>query len=380
MINFDFKEECYSCSACAGVCPTKAISFDDNLHPVIDLKKCINCNRCERVCIKLNEPEGIEELNSVDGYIVKNTNYDVRKYSSSGGVFFQIAQRILEMNGYICGCIYDDNFMPKHVVTNEINICKDMMGSKYVKSDLNDCIVKIKQIVENGKFVLFSGVLCQVAAVKSCVKSDNLITLAVVCHGSIERKIWEIYLDEEEKMNDSSIVEVSMRDKTKGYLNYGLRFQFKNGTEHITFRKNDGYFLKCFTDGLFERKKCLSCVYKGKNIKSDLLVGDSWGLEKSFPEFADNLGCSAVLILTKKGKDIFNEAKSSFLIRNVDCKEIICNNPRIILPESRNVFQKSFDSKLEKPNANIHFLTEKYSKPTILNRIKWKVLGGKKGF
>ena len=61
---------------------------------------------------------------------------------------------------------------------------------------------------------------------------------------------------------------------TKGCLNYGLKFQFKNGTEHITFRKNDGYFLKCFTDGLFERNRCLSCEYKGcllyTSIKPDM--------------------------------------------------------------------------------------------------------------
>lgn len=67
-------------------------------------------------------------------------------------------------------------------------------------------------------------------------------------------------------MSESSIIKVSMRDKTKGCLNYGLKFQFKNGAEHITFRKNDGYFLKCFTDGLFERNRCLSCeLFKEKH-------------------------------------------------------------------------------------------------------------------
>ena len=86
-----------------------------------------------------------------------------------------------------------------------------------------------------------------------------------------------------------------------------MKFQFKNGTEHITFRKNDGYFLKCFTDGLFERNRCLNCEYKGQNIMSDLLIGDAWGIEKVFPEFTDSLGCSAVLVLTEKGKKIFKK-------------------------------------------------------------------------
>lgn len=373
MINFNFSEKCYSCSACAEICPTKAISFDESLHPVINLQKCIKCRSCERVCIGLNEPINDKNMNCIAGYIVKNKNNKIRKSSSSGGVFFQLALKVLEMDGYVCGCIYDDKFMPKHVVSNNIDICKKMMGSKYVKSDMNDCISQIKQIVKNGKFVLFSGVPCQVAAIKRCIKSDKLITLAVVCHGSIERKIWKKYLNEEEKMNDSSITSVSMRDKTKGYLNYGLRFQFENGVEHITYRKKDGYFLKCFTDGLFERRRCLSCAYKAQNIMSDLLLGDAWGMENVFSDFADDMGSSAIMILTKKGKTIFEEVEDSFLIKNADYQDIIYHNPRIMLPSPRNAFQNSFERKLKNSKSNIHFLTEKYAKPTIMNRVIWKL-------
>lgn len=373
MINFNFSEKCYSCSACAELCPTKAISFDESLHPVIDSQKCIKCRSCERVCIELNEPINDKNMNCIAGYIVKNKNDKIRKASSSGGVFFQIALKVLEMDGYICGCIYDDKFMPKHVVSNNIDICKKMMGSKYVQSDMNDCIFQIKQIVKNGKFVLFSGVPCQVAAIKRCIQSDKLITLAVVCHGSIERKIWKKYLNEEEKMNGSPITSVSMRDKTKGYLNYGLRFQFKNGVEHITYRKKDGYFLKCFTDGLFERNRCLSCAYKAQNIMSDLLLGDAWGMENIFSDFTDDMGSSAIMILTKKGKTIFEEIEDSFLIKNTDYQDIIYHNPRIMLPSPKNVLQNSFERKLKNPKSNIHFLTEKYAKPTIMNRVIWKL-------
>ena len=103
MINFDFKEKCYSCSACAEACPTKAISFDENIHPEIDLQKCINCNRCERVCIELNKPEDIEELNCIEGYIVKNKNNEIRKVSSSGGVSNSTKSI---RNGRICLWLY----------------------------------------------------------------------------------------------------------------------------------------------------------------------------------------------------------------------------------------------------------------------------------
>ena len=107
---------------------------------------------------------------------------------------------------------------------------------------------------------------------------------------------------------------------------------------------------------------------------SDLLVGDAWGMEKIFPQFMDKLGASAVLVLTEKGRYIFNEIKDSFSVRNIDSQEVIQSNPRIILPESRNALQKSFNKKLEKLDSNIHYWTEKYAKPTIFIRIKGKIL------
>lgn len=373
MIDFEFKEKCYSCSACAQVCNVEAISYNEDLQPVIDFEKCKKCNKCERVCIELNAPEKSNNMDCITSFIVKNKNDEIRKMSSSGGVFFQVAQNVIKMGGYVCGCVYDEEFMPKHMVTNDIEICKQMMGSKYVKSDLKNCIKVMSSLIDDGNIVLFTGVPCQVAAVKSSIKHHNLITLAVVCHGSMGREVWKRYLSEEINISGKSIAKVSMRDKTKGYLNYGLRFQFDDGTEHITYRKQDGYFLKCFTDGLFERNRCLECEYKGNNILSDLLVGDAWGMEKELPDFVDDLGASAVLILTSQGKDIFDKVKKFFEIKYIDSEIIIKNNPRIILPSKRNVLQKGFEKKLNKPAANIHVLAKKYAKPTILNRLIWKI-------
>jgi len=44
-----------------------------------------------------------------------------------------------------------------------------------------------------------------------------------------------------------------------------------------------------------------------------------------------------------------------------------------MLPSTKNVSQDKFKRKLNKSTTNIHVLSEKYAKPTILNRIKWKI-------
>lgn len=41
---------CISCGACISPCPSKAISFDENLDIQIDAKRCIGCGICVKAC------------------------------------------------------------------------------------------------------------------------------------------------------------------------------------------------------------------------------------------------------------------------------------------------------------------------------------------
>ena len=51
---FEKKEECCGCTACAAICLRNAIMMvEDNegfLYPQIDIKLCIACGQCIRVC------------------------------------------------------------------------------------------------------------------------------------------------------------------------------------------------------------------------------------------------------------------------------------------------------------------------------------------
>ena len=370
MNNFNFEQSCFSCGACGDSCPVGAITYNETLHPVINENKCIHCSLCEKVCLHLNPPKPTEGDWPEQGFVLKSRDDEIRKNSSSGGVFIQLAQAVLAAGGYVCGCVYDDSQMPKHVVTNDFETCKKMMGSKYVKSDMSGCIAAIKALTEKGDKVLFTGVPCQIAAVKRCASGENLLTAAVVCHGSIERDIWRKYLAEESP--EGAIASVTMRDKSRGYLDYGLKFTFRDGTERITFRCTNGYFLKSFTDGLLERDRCLSCTMKGHHIQSDLLLGDAWGMDRIFPEFVDDLGCSAVLALTPQGQDFLEKQLYQFHVKTVASEKIIQCNQRIVTPAPVNPFRASFQKKLQK-GANVHRISEKYAKSTLLNRIKLKI-------
>lgn len=331
----------------------------------------MNCGLCEKVCPYLNEQKYSSQVDG-DGYVARNKNLGIRKESSSGGVFRCLADEAIRRGWYVCGCIYDEELMPRHIVSDNEAVIRDMMGSKYVKSDLADALVQIKKLRKDGVCVLFSGTPCQVAAVKNMFPEDKkIVCIGVVCHGSIERDIWKAYLKSEAKRGN--IKAVTMRDKSKGWLNYGLKFSFEDGTEHITYRKAEGYFLKAFTDGLLERDRCLDCTYKGDQIKADILLGDAWGMESECPELADEWGLSGIICLSDIGREFFDTVREGLEVREVSVKKLIEKNQRIVSPAKVDTRYKAFKKKFDASPEKIQELCEEYEKPTIINRISAKL-------
>lgn len=366
MIDFDFETNCYSCSACSNVCPVNAIHFNNKLHPMVDKCVCINCHKCEKVCVALNEPELSTRICGIEGLLCNNIDDNIRIKSSSGGVFYELAKYFIKKEGYVCGCIYSDNLMPIHIVSNEISQVKRMRGSKYVKSDMGFCIEQIRKLINGGKQVLFTGVPCQIAGVKKILgEHENLTSVAIACHGSIERDIWGEYLKENVH---GKVVEVAMRDKTRGWLNYGLKIKYDDGSVDLSYRYEDGRFLKCFTRGAFERPVCLNCKYKGENINADIILADGWGVKELAPELEDGKGTSSVICVTQKGHSLYQKLSCHFVAKIVPIDVITNHNKRIIFPAEKTHARKVFNGLYNGKNLN-YAMERTCEKPSLFVRI-----------
>lgn len=53
-ILYNRKEECCGCTACYAICPKQAITMVEDIegfeYPKIDVKKCVLCFQCTKVC------------------------------------------------------------------------------------------------------------------------------------------------------------------------------------------------------------------------------------------------------------------------------------------------------------------------------------------
>lgn len=346
-------KKCNGCMVCVDFCPKGCIHVKDNveyLEAEIDERYCINCNLCEQICPNVNQVEKRKPIAWKQGWTKDKT----RILSSSGGIALSLIRRFILDGGYVASCCYkQEKFI--FDITNDFEISKQFAGSKYVKSNPIGIYNKIKKIVKDNK-VLFIGLPCQVAALKNVVKSDNLYTVDLICHGTPSHKLFEKYiLEKKYKLN--TIKEVKFRTNE----DMGLCI---NGKKINHNRVIDEY-LCAFLEAIDYTENCYMCQYASLERVSDITLGDSWGTE--YIEEKKN-GISLVLVQTEKGQQLLE--KCDLTLQNVDLDRAIQNNHQLSHPSFLSKKRKIFMTLLSK-NISFKFATF-ITLPTLVIKQKIK--------
>ena len=189
-------DKCFGCSACACACPTHAIKMERDergfQYPNVNNKLCIDCGKCERVCIYMNSK--INDVNIKKSYAFIHNDKEVLNKCASGGLFIALSDIILSKNGVIYGAVLDDKIKIHHSRATTKQERDLMCGSKYVQSDLGDVFISTKKDLQAGKYVLFTGTPCQIDGLKSYLKGTDikkLYTCDLICNGVPSPLIWE---------------------------------------------------------------------------------------------------------------------------------------------------------------------------------------------
>lgn len=247
---------------------------------------------------------------------VNNKDEEIRKRSSSGGVFYLLAEGVIRDSGVVFGAKFDRSFDVVHDYAENMEDVRAFMGSKYVQSAVGSAYRDAKDFLEAGRKVLFSGTPCQIAALKKYLDKDypNLITADFICHGVPSRRVFREYLDEISKGRE--ITSVNFRDKTEGWRVFSLAVRFADGS---TYRKNleEDVFVSGFLKNLYLRPSCYSCGYRGFDRPADVTLADFWGVQNVIPEIYDDKGTSIVIIRNAAIEKFFEDNKDSLVIREL---------------------------------------------------------------
>lgn len=367
------KSNCCGCSACASICPTGAIELveDDEgfLFPKIDDSKCIHCGSCGRVCPIRKEKNNSNIIKIYAGYL-KDTGK--LKDSASGGVATALYEYFLKNNGIVFGVRWSNNFEKANYV--EINNVRDLTllkSSKYIQSEKGNIFKIVKQRLDEDKLVLFVGLPCDIAGLKSYLINDyiNLFTCSLVCMGPTSPKVAKEYIKYLEEKNKSIIKYFNLRDKVNGWgaPNY-VRAIFENGNEYLK-AFNETEFGKAFQ--YFGKSSCYNCQFKINNSKSDIIIGDYWGVDKK-DKIYNKLGVSILIIHSKKMEEILKNI-NTLKLTNISYEDALKNNVNLIKSRSnknREKYSSIFISKgLIAANKSTESLFKHVVKRTFLYKI-----------
>lgn len=367
MIEIKQKKFCCGCNACVQKCPKHCISMDEDnkgfLYPKVDTGKCVDCGICEKVCPMHKDANS---RTPIQCYAVRNRDESVVYNSSSGGVFTLFAEQTIKEGGIVFGARWNNKWEVEHGCTENIEGIKSFQGSKYVQSKINDSYIKVESFLKSGRKVLFSGTPCQISGLRSYLKRDydNLFTIDLVCHGVPSPGLFRWYLSEQlqkvalkgakknsvllrpihsipkrnalESVNVVEIKGISFRNKAKGWKKFSFALDLAKATAAgeknsvlLSYTLDEDTFLKGFLADMYLRPSCMDCPFRELKSGSDITICDFWGVEEVIPDYDDDKGCTAVMINTPNGGDLFN------LLSDIQCvscnfNDIVRNNASVI--------------------------------------------------
>lgn len=342
------KTDCCGCYACYNSCPKNCIEMEADeegfAYPRINKEKCVNCGACEHLCPGETQNKG----SFLNAFAVNALSENIRRNSSSGGIFSLLAEWIIEQGGIVFGAIFDKNMRLVHGKAETLDELSRMRGSKYLQSTVGYSYQQAKKELETNRLVYFSGTPCQISGFKAFLKKDyvNLICQDIACMGVPSPALLKKYLEYEKKRTGFAINKISFRDKSSGWKNYSVKQSFSNG-KIKTELAYDNLYMKAFRSKQLLRPSCYSCRVKGIKREADITLADFWGIEHVLPKIDDDKGTSLVLVHTEKGSNIFSKIKTKLHMELVDVEKAVLYNTALVCsankPEKREGFMRDLE-------------------------------------
>lgn len=388
------RDVCTGCGACANICPKQCISWVkdelDTLYPIIDESACIHCDACRRACPNNNDLEYKTPFRTFAAWSLDPEN---RRTSASGGIASEFYRYTLKKGGFTSGVELTLDKGVNYIPVEKEEDIHRVKNSKYVFSHTNDIYKRIKQALQEGRFVYFVGLPCQVAGLKTFLgklaENKNLLLADIICHGVSNEDYLFQYVHHIEKVSKRRAVSLSFRDPyygTEGFV-FALRSKTypseqKGLSSRNTmpakpfYKQNHGgtnlYYIG-YMNSLTYRENCYHCRYARAERISDLTFGDFDGLGTIRPFNHPPKQVSMCLVNTTKGEFYLNEVANQLYLEERTLEEAVIPQCQLKAPANyhpkRQLFVEEYRNTKDFTESARKSL-KKEVRQNIINRIK----------
>lgn len=308
---------------------------------------------------KAKKPENFDayaehDIAAYAGYVEDRQE---RLACSSGGLATALARQMVAQGGYVAGVTYTPDFKGAvYAITNRMEDLEEFKGSKYCDVEKGTVYADVKALLESGESVLFFGLPCVVAALRSYLGRDydTLLTVELICHGPTTATVHRQYVEHLEQKYHSTVVDFSVKKKKETWTPAYLYAAFENGQ---TFMEPFYHTEYGYAFAVMAKKACYSCRFRGNNRTGDLMLGDFWGVDPQ-AECWKKEGVSAILVHNQKGLD-FLQSTPGVKLYETTFQEIVKGNKNIVYPREQRAEREKFERLLASHDL---FYAAKHSK------------------
>ncbi len=335
------KSKCTGCGVCAAVCPRHCITMkldrEGFLYPHTDEENCSSCGLCIKKCHMRKEQKENECKNVLVGV---HKNKDILLNSSSGGAFSAIAELWFEQheNAAVFGAYMTEDFSVLHDFCRKYEQMAKFRKSKYIFGNSSSSYSQVKNLLDDGVWVLYTGTPCQIAALKSFLGKDreNLMCVEIFCHGAGSNELFKRYINE----SKNKITSYSFREKS-GNNPRDVKIVYADGKTEIKHKENDLY-MSAYAEALFYRPSCYECKYANSRRAADISLGDCWKIKDLYDDFDDFGGVSTILFNSVRGKAFADPIQTKMYCRDADYEFIRKNTDTMRSPTFKNAKREKF--------------------------------------
>jgi len=313
---------------------------------------------CEEVCPAI-VPLVRENALQPRVYACWHKDEQVRKSSTSGGLFSAIAESVLSRNGIVFASQMQANLEVEYARIDAASQLLCVRGSKYTQSNTKNIFQQTERSLNEHRKVFFVGCPCQVAALYSFLKgkdTTNLFSADLICHGVASDAFFHEYIGWREKQAKKKVISFSPRDKSRGWNNLTIKIGYEDGTYRLISSDRDP-FMRAYYAGLVYRESCYHCVYSSLPRVADITLGDYFAVrdDKSYLDQLEH-GVSMVLVNNKRGEKLFEDIEPFIQFKERTLAEALETNECLSTPVPLHKNRERF------------FLAQKHNMRTLISR------------